>query len=315
MLSTSTVCGGRKYFVDMTIKTFCRLIKLFSSSLLVATRKQWEHRTPVEKKPALGWWCLWTEVLELAPTCGGRGFHPGCWWELGNVPCLALCCCAKGIAASSTAQLTFLRVLALLLWSPMLFLSSSCLWPPPAFSGCGHTNGGIASWHRRRKEVRDGGEPCLAGQPWTEQALSPSQTNPMLETHCYQQWFPPPPKLYPGCWLPHWPGGTSGGGGTNDCSLGWLSFYRFLPDLFIHFTWQRLPAVLPWGKMTNPNSCWFLWTFQVPRREAGLSRNTKVIRLLRAEEWQKCPHVFCLWHCCWWESHSQTSSGYTYTSP
>jgi len=43
MLSTSTVCGGRKYFVDMTIKTFCRLIELFSLSPSIATRKQWNR--------------------------------------------------------------------------------------------------------------------------------------------------------------------------------------------------------------------------------------------------------------------------------
>lgn len=82
MLSTSTVCGGRKYFVDMTIKTFCRLIELFSPSPSTATRNQHNPHTAVEQKPALSWHCLWNEVLESAPTCEGRDFCPGCGWDL-----------------------------------------------------------------------------------------------------------------------------------------------------------------------------------------------------------------------------------------
>lgn len=84
MLSTSTVCGGRKYFVDMTIKTFCRLIELFSPSPSTATRNQHHPHTAVKQKPALSWHCLWNEVLESAPTRGGGDFCPGCGWDSGG---------------------------------------------------------------------------------------------------------------------------------------------------------------------------------------------------------------------------------------
>lgn len=84
-----------------------------------------------------------------------------------------------------------------------------------------------------------------------------------------------------------------------------LFSYHFLPDYFFSSNISYLCAYK--ANMTNLNSCWFLWTLQVPQREVGLSRSIEESRLPRAEEWQKCPHVFCLWHCHWWESFNRTA--------
>lgn len=90
-----------------------------------------------------------------------------------------------------------------------------------------------------------------------------------------------------------------------DWYLGLLLIYHFLPDFF--FPKKSITCCAHKANMTNLNSCWFLWTLQVPQREVGLLRSTEESRLPRAEEWQKCPHVFCLWHCHWWESFDHTA--------
>lgn len=77
MLSASTVCGGRKYFVDMTIKTFCRLIALFPPLLFVATSKQCERCAPEEKKPVFGCQSFWMEA-GACPDASRNSFHAGC---------------------------------------------------------------------------------------------------------------------------------------------------------------------------------------------------------------------------------------------
>lgn len=84
-----------------------------------------------------------------------------------------------------------------------------------------------------------------------------------------------------------------------DCFL----FYHFLPDPPPPISQLLCSQV----NVTNLHSCWFLWALQVLQREVGLSISTEESRLPRAEEWQKCPHVFCLWHRCWWESFYHTA--------
>lgn len=166
----------------------------------------------------------------------------------------------------------------------MLFLSSPCSWPLPAFSGCGHTH-----WDGLlvQRSVDVGMEESHARRA----ATSAVSIQGKFHSGDLQQQFPPPPRR---CLL-RWPWGTSGDGRTKDWCLGLLFFfYYFLPDSFP----QPITYCAHKRNKNSSNSCWCLWALHVAPREVGLSWNTKASGLLRAQEWQKCPHAFCLWHCC-----------------
>ena len=275
MLSTSTVCGGRKYFVDMTIKTFCRLIELFSLSPSIATRKQWNRNLRLADTAfELKLWSLpWHVEEEISIQVVGET------WEVVSVqPCPPLTC---GLATLSqrnhcfwvclvvtgllmvvqakTIGLLFLRGLAPLLWSPVLSYlppilpilpSSPCMWPSPTFLGCGHTSDGIGSWQRSRMETWEWGR-AMSDRSATVKAETffiqdkshPGEPQlltavPTLRVVVNPESMIPTVTLATGH-LRRWE--RKGRGKTDiwDCFL----FYHFLPDYFF-FHQHPLPVVL-----------------------------------------------------------------------
>lgn len=187
-------------------------------------------------------------------------------------------------------------------------LTSPCSWPSPIFSGCWHRNYGIGSWQKSRMEM------------WRwERTMSDRSATTKTNAFSIQDKSRSGERLlltvvpallvvvnHESMVLSAALATTPDWGARAEARLIFGIAFFFI----ISFLTPPAPISQPLCSqvnVTNLHSCWFLWALQVLQREVGLSVSTEESRLPRAEEWQKCPHVFCLWHRCWWESFYHTA--------